>query len=81
MIALESYLTRASSLGDIFRARQETLREMTADLMAAGNFRDRGDAVRQLHGDGYPVIEVMILVDEAIYACQQDVIAREISRS
>lgn len=79
MIALSTYLTSAESLGDLCRARQDALAHMTADLRETGNFRDRGDAVRQLHGDGYPTIDIMILVDEAIYALKQEVIAREMS--
>jgi hypothetical protein len=79
MIALESFLTAANCLGELSRLRAETLRDMTADLAETGNFRDRGDAVRQLHADGYRTIDVMILVDEAIYLCKQDVIAREMT--
>src|ERR1700734_928646 len=76
MIALQTFLRTAESLGDLSRARADALRHMIADLMETGNFRNRGDAVRQLHGDGYPTIDIMILVGEAIYACQQEVIAR-----
>lgn len=79
MIALESFLTAANCLGELSRLRSETLRDMTADLTETGNFRDRGDAVRQLHADGYRTIDVMILVDEAVYLCKQDVIAREMT--
>ena len=79
MIALQTFLRTAESLGDLSRARADALRHMIADLMETGNFRNRGDAVRQLHGDGYPTIDIMILVGEAIYACQQEVIAREMS--
>lgn len=79
MIALDTYLTGATSLGDLFAARTELMTHMVADLTETGNFRERGDAVRQLHADGYKVIDVLILVDEAIYTCKQAVIAREMS--
>ena len=82
MIAQDSFLMRAPlSLGDIFREREITLKQITTELMETGNFRDRGDAVRQLYSDGHGVVEVMILVDEAIYACKQDAIAREMGQS
>ena len=79
MIALSTFLRSADNLGDIFRARVEARKHMIADLMETGNFRNRGDAVRQLHADGYPTIDIMILIEEVIYACQQDVIAREMT--
>ena len=76
MIALSSYLTAADSLGDLARLRADALARMAAELMQTGNFRDRGDAIRQLHVR-YCTIDIMILVDEAIYACKQEIIARE----
>ena len=79
MIALESFLTAANCLGELSRLRADVLKHMTADLLETGNFRNRGDAVRQLHADGYPTIDIMILIEEVIYACQQDVIAREMT--
>ena len=82
MIALDSYLMHGPlSLHDLMAARDDALKHMIAELTETGNFRDRGDAVRQLHGDGYPVIDVLILVDDAIYACKQEVIAREMTES
>lgn len=79
MIALDSFLTAANCLGELARLRSETRTHMVADLFETGNFRDRGDAVRQLHHDGYPVIDIMILVDEVIFECQQEVVARLMS--
>lgn len=79
MISLSTFLRAADNLGDVFRARVEARKHMIADLMETGNFRDRGDAVRQLHADGYSTIDIMILIEEVIYACQQDVIAREMT--
>jgi hypothetical protein len=77
MIALPAYLTSADNLGDIWKERSDALKHMVADLLETGNFGERGDAVRQLHADGYPVVDIMILADEAIYACKQEMIARE----
>lgn len=79
MIALESFLTAANCLGELSRLRAEALTHMTADLQESKNFRDRGDAVRQLHARGYKTVDIMILVDEAIFDCKQEVVAREMS--
>lgn len=79
MITMDSYLVAAVALGDLIAIREMTLRDMTADLLETGNFRLRGDAIRQLHADGYKVGDVLLLADHAIYACQQEVIAREMA--
>lgn len=79
MIALQSFLTASSCLGELSRLRGEALCHMTADLAETGNFRDRGDAVRQLHHDGYKTLDIMILVDEAIFACKQEIVAEQMS--
>jgi hypothetical protein len=79
MIALPAYLTSADNLGDIWKERSDALKHMVADLIETGNFRDRGDAIKQLRADGYAVIEVLILVDEAIWECKQEIVARLMS--
>jgi hypothetical protein len=73
-----SYLTAADSLGDLARLRADALAHMAAELMQTGNFRDRGDAIRQLHVR-YCTIDIMILVDEAIFECKQEIVARMMS--
>jgi hypothetical protein len=77
MIALDSYLVAATGLGDLCAIKEATLRDMTADLLETGNFRVRGDAIRQLHADGYRTGDVLLLADQAIYRCQQEVIAQQ----
>ena len=79
MIALDSYLVAAIGLGDLCAIRASVKRDMVADLLETGNFRNRGDAVRQLHHDGYKVGDVLLLVDEAIFECKQEVVAGEMS--
>lgn len=74
-IGQDCYLVAATALGDLCALREACRRDMTADLLETGNFRNRGDAIRQLHADGYRTLDVLLLVDEAIYAAQQDVIA------
>lgn len=76
MIAMDSYLMHGPLMG-LAAERDRLVAHMIADLTETGNFRDRGDAVKQLHHDGYKVLDVLILVDDAIYACKQDAIARE----
>lgn len=79
MIALDSYLRSGTHLGDLYAARQALIADMAADLMETGNFRVRADAVKQLHHDGYWTLDVLILVDEAIFECQQQIVARQMS--
>lgn len=79
MIAMDSYLVAAVGLGDLCAIREATLRDMTADLLETGNWRVRGDAIRQLHADGYKTGDVLLLADQAIYVCAQEAVAREMS--
>jgi hypothetical protein len=57
------------------------IEHMAADLLETGAFVDRSESERQLHRDGYPCLDVMILVDDARQVAMQDVVAREMSRS
>lgn len=79
MIAMDSYLVAAVGLGDLCAIREATLRGMTADLLETGNWRVRGDAIRQLHADGYKTGDVLLLADQAIYVCAQEAVARAMS--
>ena len=76
-VGLDCYLVAATALGDLCALREACRRDMTADLLETGNFRDRGDAIRQLHADRYRTIDVLLLVDEAIYAAKQQLIAQQ----
>jgi hypothetical protein len=49
---------------------------MAADLSETGAYADRGESVRQLHRDGYKVLDIMLLVDDARQVAMQDEVAR-----
>ena len=80
MIALDSYLMHGE-VSCLAAGRDKLLAHIVADLQETGNWRVRPDAVRQLHADGYRVLDVLILVDAAIYECKQDAFAREFCAS
>lgn len=59
--------------------RARRILEMAAILMEQPAVADRGDAVRCLHHRGYGVVDVMMLVDDALYERHQQLVAKVIS--
>lgn len=47
---------------------------MGAELLEKDAFRDRADAIRALHAAGYPVVDVMILVEDAMQIAMQAIV-------
>lgn len=53
--------------------------DMAADLIKADAFRDFDDAKQHLHWCGYPMVDVMILVHDAMQWAMQAMVAAEMS--
>ena len=56
--------------------RQKLVEHMAADLSETGAYADRGESVRQLHRDGYKVLDIMLLVDDARQVAMQAEVAK-----
>lgn len=59
--------------------RERVIGQMATLLFNQRAFADRGDAIRVLRADDYSTIDIMILVDDAIYLARQHVVAMEMS--
>ena len=66
-------------LADFFTARRKTVERMAADLVRFEAFRSETDAIRSLYGAGYPMLDIVVCVDDARQAAMQQVVAREMS--
>lgn len=56
--------------------RENLVHRMATDLVAAGTAGNERDAIRSLFGK-YPIVDIMMLIDDARQAAAQDIVARE----
>lgn len=64
-----------------FALRRTTLvPKMAADLVKFGTYGSERDAIRSLFGNGYAMTDIVMLIDDARQAAQQEIVAREMSR-
>jgi len=59
--------------------RAELVTRMANDLVAAGTAGDEREAIRSLFGK-YAIADIMVLIDDARQAAQQEIVAREMSK-
>jgi len=66
--------------GPLVNTRRAALvTRMASDLVAAGTAGSERDAIRTLFGK-YAIGDIMILIDDARQAAQQEIVAREMSK-
>lgn len=80
MIAPATYLLDGP-LSELPLSRDGMTGLMATALLPQQAYAVRGDAIAVLRRLGYSTIDVFLLVDEAIYLAQQQVVAREMSES
>jgi len=59
--------------------RAELVARMASDLVETATAGDERDAIRSLFGK-YAIADIMMLIDDARQAAQQEIVAREMSR-
>lgn len=59
--------------------RGELVARMASDLIEAGTAGCERDAIRTLFGK-YAIADIMMLIDDARQAAQQEIVAREMSK-
>lgn len=60
--------------------RRDRVEKMAADLIRLDALANEEDAVRALFGNGYSTSEIYMLLDDARYLAQQEIMAREMSQ-
>lgn len=59
--------------------RRDRAEKMVADLIRLDAYANEPDAIRALVGNGYTTSEIFMLLDDARYLAQQELVGREIS--
>jgi hypothetical protein len=61
--------------------RSELIAKMAKDLIRYEAYAYEPDAIRSLYGRGYPMADIVMLVDEARMLAFQEIVAEEMGRS
>jgi hypothetical protein len=64
-----------------YRERRKAVAErMAKDLLRFESYLTEQDAIRSLYGAGYPMADIVMLVDDARQLAVQEIVAMEMSR-
>jgi len=61
--------------------RRALVARMAQDLVRYDAHANEADAIRSLYGAGYPMADIVMLVDDARQVAVQEIVAKEMSKS
>jgi hypothetical protein len=61
-------------------SRRELVERMAADLIRFDAWHDEHEAIRSLYGHGYPMVDIVMLIDDARQVAQTSVVAEAMSQ-
>lgn len=61
--------------------RREIVEKMAKDLIRFGAVANEQDSIRSLFGNGYSMVDIVMLIDDARQVAMSEIVAREMGKS
>lgn len=63
------------------KPRRDVVQKMAADLIRFGAVENEQDSIRSLFGNGYSMVDIVMLIDDARQVAMQEIVAKEMGKS